>query len=146
MRTPWRPTTCPAVWAPSPAESGEGYEREAGHQRARAEHVLQVERAEEEQAEQRAGRNDHQEHAAADCAVGESLDAQERLLGAALPGPEGAEAHQAERREPDRLGRAPAGAIRLRDRVDERAEAGCAEQGAGSVEAVPPRLGDVARE
>ena len=144
MRTPWRPTTCPAAWAPSSGREGERDEGEAGHQRVRAEHVLEVERAEQEEAEDRAGRDEHQEQAAADGAVGDPLDPQERLLCVALPGCEGAESDEAERCEPDRLGRAPAGLICLGDRVDERGEAGGAEQGAGYVEATPARLLDIA--
>ena len=80
-------------------------------ERARAEDVLEVERAEQEEAEDRAGRDEHQEQAAADGAIGEPLDPQERLLGVALPGCEGGEPDEAERCEPDRLGRAPAGLI-----------------------------------
>ena len=64
----------------------------------------------------------------------------------ALPGREDAEPHEAERREPDRLGRAPAGLVCLRDRVDERGDAGGADQGAGYVEATPARLGVVTRD
>ena len=55
-------------------------------ERAGAEHVLEVERAEEEEAEDRAGRDEHQEEPAADGAIGEPLDPQQRLLGPALPG------------------------------------------------------------
>ena len=146
MRTPWRPTTCPAAWAPSSGREGERDEGEAGHQRVRAEHVLEVERAEQEEAEDRAGRDEHQEQPAADGTVGDPLDPQQRLLCPALPGCEGAEPNEAERCEPDRLGRAPAGLIGLADRVDERGEAGGAEQGAGDVEATPARLGDIARD
>ncbi len=111
-----------------PGREGERDEGEAGHQRVRAEHVLQVERAEEEEAEDRAGRDEHQEQAAADGAVGESLDPQQGLLGPAFPGCEAAEPHEAKRCEPDRLGRAPAGVVCLGDRVDERGEAGGSEQ------------------
>ena len=64
----------------------------------------------------------------------------------ALPGGEGGETHEAERCEPDRLGRAPAGLVCLGDRVDERGDAGGAKQGAGDVEATPARLGFVARD
>ena len=90
-----------------PGRERERDEREAGHQRARAEHVLQVERAEQEEAEDRAGRDEHQEQPAADGAVGEPLDPQQRLLGPALPGCEGAEPDEAERRERRSSGSSP---------------------------------------
>ena len=131
--------------------AGSGCERErdegeAGQEWVRAEYVLEVERGEQEEAEERAGSDEHQEQAAADGTVSDPLDPQQRLLGVALPGGEGGETHEAERREPDRLGRAPAGLVCLGDRVDERGDAGGAKQGAGYVEATPARLGFVTRD
>ena len=69
-------------------------------ERAPAEHVLEVERAEQEEPEDRAGGDEHQEQAAADGAVGEPLDAQERLVGVALADRERGEAEQRRGREP----------------------------------------------
>ena len=125
---------------------GERDESEAGHQRVCAEHVLEIERAQQEETEDRTGRNEHQEETAAHGAVGDPLDPQQRLLCPALPGCKGTESNEAERCEPDRLGRSPAGLIGLADRVDERGEAGGAEQGSGYVEATPARLLDIARD
>ena len=59
-------------------------EREPGLERAGAEDVLQVERAQEERPEQHGRDREHHQRAAADAAVGEALDAQERLRGAQL--------------------------------------------------------------
>ena len=94
VRTPWRPTMCPAAWAPIPAARASGMKARPVIERAGAEHVLKVERAEEEETEDRAGRDEHQEETAADGAVGEPLDPQERLVCAALPGREGAESNE----------------------------------------------------
>ena len=49
-------------------------EREAGHERARAEDVLEIDRAEEEETEDRARGGEHQEEAAADRAIREPAD------------------------------------------------------------------------
>ena len=70
-------------------------------ERAHAEHVLEVERAEQEQAEDRAGGGEHQEEAAADSTIGQSLDPQERCIGAALEGREGREAGEPTEAEAD---------------------------------------------
>ena len=86
-------------------------EGEAGRERPHAEHVLQVERAEQEEAEDRAGRGEHQEEAAADGAIGEPLDPQERCVGAALKSREGSEPGEAAEADHERLGRRPAGAF-----------------------------------
>ena len=65
-----------------PCCQGERDERQAGHERARAEDVLEIDRAEEEEAEHRAGGREHQDEAAADRAIGEPAD----LSGAASRG------------------------------------------------------------
>src|SRR4051794_35590622 len=70
---------------------GERDEGKAGRQRAHAEDVLEVERGEEEKPEYRTGDCEHQEEPAADGAVGESLDPQERCVGVPLADCEEAE-------------------------------------------------------
>src|SRR5439155_19962434 len=55
-------------------------------------------------------------------------------------GGEGAEAADACEAEPDRLQGCPAGAVCLRDRVDDRGQAGGGEESAAQVEAAPTRL------
>ena len=129
-----------------PCGERERDEREPGHERARAEDVLEVDRAEEEEAEDRAGRDEHQEEPAADCAVGEPLDLEERLLGAGSRTPNAGEPDQTGEREPDRLGRGPACAGALRDRVDDRAEACRCEERAAQIHPAPTRLLGVGRD
>ena len=59
--------------------AGERQEGQAGLQRAGAEHVLQVQRGQQEGPEQHGRGRQHHHEAAADGAIGEPLDAQERL-------------------------------------------------------------------
>ena len=89
----------------------EGDEGEAGGERPHAEDVLQVERAEQEEAEDRTGRGEHEEEAAADGAIRQPLDAQERCIGAALERSEGSEAREAAETEEQSLERRPAGGL-----------------------------------
>ncbi len=70
-------------------------EGEAGGERPPPEDVLEVQRREQEEAEDRTGRGEHQEEPAADCAIGQPLDAQERCLDAALERREGRESGEA---------------------------------------------------
>jgi hypothetical protein len=69
-RTPWRLTDVPGRVRADPCCQGEEDEGEPGGERPHAEDVLQVERAEQEEAEDRAGRREHEEDAAADGAIG----------------------------------------------------------------------------
>ena len=75
-----------------PCRERERDEGEAGSERPHPEHVLQVERAEQEEPEDRAGGGEHQEEAAADSTIDQPLDAEQRCVGAALEGREGDEA------------------------------------------------------
>ena len=128
-----------------PGRERERDEREAGHERAGAEHVLEVERAEQEEAEDRACCDEHQEEPTADGAIGEPFDAQKRLLGPALPDREGGEPSEADAVASPIVWVEPQPAlVRLRDRVDECAEARGGEERAGQVEAPPARLAGVA--
>ena len=68
---------------------GERDEGEASRERPHAEHVLEIQRAEQEEAEDRTGCGEHQEEAAADRAIDEPLDTEQRGLGAALEDREG---------------------------------------------------------
>ena len=71
---------------------GERQERQPGLERPGPEHVLQVQRGEQERAEQHGGGGEHHHEAAADGAVAEALDAQQRLGGAQLERGEGGQA------------------------------------------------------
>src|SRR5581483_1976789 len=96
---------------------GERDECEPGRERAVAERELQVERAEQEQPEHETGVDEEEQQAAADGAVAEPLDAQERLRGAALADGEGGEAGDACGAYAERLRGDPAGLVGLGDRV-----------------------------
>ena len=63
-----------------PCREGERDEGEAGCERPHAEHVLEVERAEQEEPEDRARGGKHEHEAAADGAVGDALDAEQRRV------------------------------------------------------------------
>ena len=129
-----------------PGCEGERDEGEAGGERAPAEHVLEVERAEQEEAEDRAGGGEHQDEAAADGAVGDPLDAEERLVDVQLVERERGEPGEAADPAEVRLDRRPAGESRLRDPVDDRGEARRRERRAAEVEAAPARLLRVGRD
>ena len=116
-------------------------EGEAGRERPHAEHVLEVERAEQEEAEDRAGRGEHQEEAAADGAIGEPLDAQERCVGAALEDREGSEpgeAAEAEERASGRKSSRRPSACVIAKTIAPRLVV--ASSGAAEVETAPARL------
>src|SRR5204863_6640434 len=87
----------------------EGDEGEAGGEWPHVEDVLQVERAEEEEAEDRTGRREHEEEAAADGTIGQPLDAEEWCIGMSLEGSEGSEAREATEIEEQSLEGRPAG-------------------------------------
>ena len=57
-----------------PGGEGQRDEGEAGRERSQAEHVLQVERVEQEEAEDRTGRGEHEEEATADRTICQPLD------------------------------------------------------------------------
>jgi hypothetical protein len=120
-----------------PGGQRQRHEGEARRERPQAEDVLQVERAEQEEAEDRPGRREHEEDAAGDRAIRESLDAQERRRGAALEDGERAEADEATETAEQRLERGPAGALALADREHDGAEARGRERGSPEVEPAP---------
>ena len=91
---------------------GERDEGEAGRERPHVEDVLEVERAEQEEPEDRAGGSEHQEEAAADCTIRQPLDPQERRVGVPLAHCEGSEPHDAAEADEQRLEGRPADAAR----------------------------------
>ena len=124
-------------------DEGERQERQPGGERPRAEHVLQVQRGQQERAEQHRGGREHHHEAASDATVAEALHAQQRLGGAQFEHGEGGEPGERGGTEAERLGRGPAAALGLGEGVDERAEAGGGQQRAAQVEAAPLRPGRV---
>ena len=90
-----------------PCGEREWDEGEPGRERPPAEDVLEVERAQEEEPEDRAGCGEHQEEPSADSAIGQSVDPQERCLGAALEGREEHDAGETTEAEEVRLDRRP---------------------------------------
>ena len=82
-RTPWLADDVPGGVGADPAATASGM-KASPVERPHAEDVLQVERAEQEEPEDRAGRGEHQEEAAADGAIRQPLDPQQRRVGAAL--------------------------------------------------------------
>src|SRR5207248_4901398 len=98
-------------------------EGEAGHQRARPENVLEVDRAEVEEPEDRPCCGEHQEESSADCAIAEPPNLEERRLGVRFEDGERGEANETDKSETERLRRGPACARALGDRIDDCAEA-----------------------
>jgi hypothetical protein len=126
-------------------DHGHRQERQAGLQRAGAQHLLEVHRGEQERAEQDGGRGQHHREATADPALGQPRDVEEGRAGVALQGGEHREPGEARKTETERLDRGPAGVGGLGEGVDERAEARRGDEGAAEVEAAPPRARDVRR-
>ena len=85
-------------WTPAPVADGQRQEGQAGLQRAGAEHVLQVQRGEQEGPEQHGRGGEHHHDAAADGAVGEALHPQQRLRRCAAPAPRRRRARPVRRR------------------------------------------------
>ena len=84
-------------------DDGHRQEREPGLQRAGAEHVLQVDRGEQERAEQDRGRGQHHHEPAADPALAEPRDVEQGRAGVQLQGGERGEAGEAGEAEAERL-------------------------------------------
>ena len=84
-------------------DDGHRQEREPGLQRAGAEHLLQVDRGEQERAEQDRGRGQHHHEAAADAALAEPRDVEQGPAGVQLQCGERGEAGQAGEAEAERL-------------------------------------------
>jgi hypothetical protein len=122
---------------PGADRQGEGQERQARLKRAAPEHVLQVQRGEQEQPEEHGGGGEHHHEAAADGAISEALDAQQRLAGVQLEHREGGQAGERRGAHAQRLRRRPAQGLGLRQGVNQRAEAGGGEERAAQVEAAP---------
>ena len=119
---------------------GERQERQPGLERAGAEHVLQVQRGEQEGAEQHGGGGEHHHEAAADArGRARRWTRSSGLRGAQLERGEGGQAGERRGADAERLGRGPAAGLRLGEGVDERAEAGGGQQRAAQVEAAPVR-------
>jgi hypothetical protein len=123
-----------------PCRKREWDKGEASGERAHAEDVLQVERAEQEEAEDRTGRGEHEEEAAADGAIRQPFDTQERCIGVALDGSEGSEAREAAETAEQSLEGRPAGALTLADREDDGAQACGCKNGSTEVEPSPAWL------
>src|SRR5581483_12040674 len=111
-----------------------------GRERAAAERELQVERAEQEQPEHEAAVGEEEQQTAADRAVAEALDAQQRLCRAALADRERGETGDAGAADAEGPAGEPAGVVGLGDRVDDRRDAARAQDGAAEVETAPARL------
>ena len=124
-------------------DGGHRQEREPGLQRAGAEDLLQVDRGEQERAEQDRGRGEHHHEAAADSALAEPRDVEQGPAGVQLQCGERGEAGQAGEAEAERLHGRPAGIGGLRDGVDERRQAGSGDHGAAEIEAAPLGSSDV---
>ena len=139
-RTPCLAIRWPAACDPIPAESASGTKARPVVERPPAEHVLEVERAEQEEPEDRACDGEHEDEAAADRAVGDPLDAEQRLVDVQLVDRERREPGEAADPADVRLDRSPASRVRLGDPVDDRGEAGRREGCACEVEAAPARL------
>ena len=122
---------------------GEREERETGLEGTGSQHVLHVERAKQEQPEQRGRRGEHHREPAADAAVGEAVDIQQRVSGPALCEHECDQAGDSGRGGAEHGGGAPACVSSLRERVHDRAEPGGGEHRAAEVESVPARSGGV---
>ena len=90
-----------------PGGDCEGNERETGCERPHAEHALQVERAEQEESEDRARGGQHEEEAAADGAIGDALDAEERCVDVEFVDREGHEARESAEAADVRLNGSP---------------------------------------
>ena len=84
-------------------DDGHRQEGETGFQRAGAEHLLQVDRGEQERPEQDRGRGQHHDEAAADSALAQPRDVEQRLAGVQFQGRERGEASQAGEAEAERL-------------------------------------------
>src|SRR5438477_5323713 len=106
-------------------------ERETGRERSPAEHVLKIERAEQEEPEDRARGGQHQHEPATDCTVGHAADVKERRVDVQLVDGERGEAGQPAETAEVRLDRRPAGGVRLRDPVYDYGEAGGRERRPG---------------
>ena len=89
---------------------------------------------------------EHEHEAAADRAVGDPLDAEQRRVDVQLVDRERREPREAADPADVRLDRSPAGGVRLGDPVDDRGEAGGGEGCACEVEAAPARLLRVSRD
>ena len=111
-------------------------EREARLERRVAEDLLHVERAEEEEREQAADREQQDQVRAGERAHPEDPEPDQRRLGAALDEHERDQEHGRDGEEGERLRGAPAVVLRLDDRVDEHDEARGDADRAGQVDAV----------
>ena len=90
-----------------------GQEGQAGFHGAGAEDVLHVERGEQEGSEEHGRGGQHHHEAAADAAIGEALDLQQRLGRVHLDQGEGDQTEDAGPADSEGLQRGPAGAGRL---------------------------------
>src|SRR5207302_412999 len=115
-------------------------EGEPGCERPPAENVLEVERAEQEQPEDRACGGEHEDEAAADGAVCDALDTEQRCVDVKLVDCERCEPGETADSTDVRLDGSPAGGVRLGDPVHDRREAGRRECCACEIEAAPARL------
>src|SRR5438067_10728639 len=115
-------------------------EREAGQQRARPEDVLEIDRAEIEEPEDRSCCGEHQEEPSADCTIAEPPNLEKRRLGARFEDGERREPDETDKSEAERLRRGPACARALGDRKDDRAEACRCDDRAPQIETAPTGL------
>ncbi len=119
----------------------EGQVGEAGVDRAVAEHLLHVERDEEEHREQRRADQEPDDVGARQGPEAEDPERHQRRLRASLDRDEGGDQRRGQAEQAERLQRAPARVGRVDDRVDQDREAGGDGHRAGGVEVARRRLG-----
>jgi hypothetical protein len=124
-------------------DDGDWQEGESRLQGAGAQHVLQVDRGEQERAEQDSRRGEHHHQAAADAPLAEPRDVEQRPAGSQLQRGEHGESAHPGNAEAKSLRRRPAGVGGLRERVDKRAQARGRDGSTAHVQAAPLQSGRV---
>src|SRR5205814_6039283 len=113
---------------------GERNEGETGRERPHPEYALEVQRAKQEEPEDRAGGSQHEHEPATDGPIGDALDAKERRVDVTFVDREGCEAGEPAKAAKVRLNRSPACRVRPRDPIDDCSEARGRESCAGEVD------------
>ena len=124
---------------PAGQRDSQRQEREPGLQWPGAQDVLHVEGDEQEGAEQRGGRGEHHQEAAAHRAVGQPLDPKQRVRSAQLDDCEREQAGESGTADGDGLRRGPADVSGLREGENQRSEAAGGQCSAAQVEPAPAR-------
>ena len=129
------------AWTPTPRQGQTGKNASPVASGLAAEHVLQVERGEQERTEQHRGGGEHHQEPTADRAIGQPLHPQQRHRDPPLSEPNATSPASAGGDQSNGLGRGPAGALRLRERVHKCGDARRREQRAAQIEPPPVRPG-----